>query len=100
MVNFESATREAWRSETRFVSKPARRVTDHGTHEEVVFIEDKTQDGGRTHAGKRPAIQKVGTLSVWMRRSTETHLAEKMKGKKEGVPLGQKKDKDFTCGES
>jgi len=31
---------------------------------------------------------------------TETHLAEKRKGEKEGVPLGQKKDKDFTCGES
>jgi len=60
----------------------------------MVNFENATREAKRLHLSKtkrRTGIERM---------LEKGRLAEKRKGKKEGVPLGQKKDKDFTCGES
>jgi hypothetical protein len=53
-----------------------------------------------TREAKRLYLSKTKGRTGIERMLEKGRLAEKRKGKKEGVPLGRKKDKDLTCGES
>ena len=65
-------------------------MADHETHEEVVFIEGRTQGGDRMHAGKRPAIWKFSKHSPYARDTlAELTSLKKRRKEKKGCRWGK-----------